>query len=113
MNQVKASGSIRNHIRFSLLLLIFPVIYLGTWFSISSEHSLSYFGKVQLLMSYFPETMRDPYAISLIFFGMSLGAACLSFFGYLKSTSNNARYATVLICCVATLLSAWFGMALL
>ncbi len=113
MNKQKPSKAVRNYIRFSLLLLVFPLIYQGIWFFITTKESLSYFEKVQLLMSYFPASMRDPYAITLIFFGMSLMAAFLSFSGYLKSSKSKARYVTIFICCLATLLSALFGFTLL
>ena len=103
----------RNHIRFSLLLLVLPVLYLGLWFSISTDNTLTYFEQVQLLMSYFPESIRDPYKITLFFFVESLSAAILSFFGYLKAGSRKAQITCITICCVATFLSVWFGMTLL
>lgn len=103
----------RNLIRVSSLLLILPILYLGIWFSISGDESLTYFEQVRLLMSYFPESIRDPYGITLTFFGMSLSSAILSFYGYLKSGSKRAQTTSVVISCVAALLSAWFGMTLL
>ena len=103
----------RNHIRFSLLLLVLPILYLGLWFSISADNSLTYFEQVQILMSYFPESIRDPYKITLFFFVESLSSAILSFYGYLKATSKKAQITSITICCVAAFLSAWFGMTLL
>jgi hypothetical protein len=109
-----ASGkSVRNYIRFSIFLLVLPVLYLGLWFSIASDDTLSYFEQVDLLMSYFPESLRDPYNVTLFFFGESLSAAVLSFFGYLKSDSKKAQITSITISCLAAFLSAWFGMTLL
>ncbi|MEQ8524052.1 hypothetical protein [Gracilimonas sp.] len=103
----------RSLIRLSLLLLIVPGLYLSLWFSISGDQSLTYFEQVRHLMSYFPEPIRNPYGITLTFFGMSLSAAILSFYGYLKSESKRAQMISVIISCVATLLSAWLGMTIL
>ena len=95
------------------MLLILPILYLGIWVSIAGEESLTYFEQVNLLMSYFPETIRNPFGITLTFFGMSLSSATLSFYGYLKSEAKGQQVVSVIICCVATLLSAWFGITLL
>jgi hypothetical protein len=103
----------RNLVRFSLLLLVLPILYLGLWFSISADETLTYFEQVQMLMNYFPESIRDPYKITLFFFMESVSAAILSFYGYLKSTSKKAQAICVTICCVAVFLSAWFGMTLI
>ncbi|HBX66507.1 MAG: hypothetical protein CL670_02370 [Balneola sp.] len=108
-----SSKQSRNFIRFSIFLLVLPVLYLGLWFSISADDSLSYFEQVQMLMSYFPESVRDPYKITLFFFVESLSATILSFYGYLKAESKKAQLTTIIICCISTLLSAWFGMTLI
>ena len=114
MNEPKASKSkARNNIRISLLLLILPVLYLGVWVSISADESLTYFEQVQLLMSYFPESIRNPFGITLTFFGMSFSAASFCFYGYLKSEQKTAQISQVVLCCIATLLTVWFGMTLL
>ena len=113
MNSSSPAKKSRNLIRVSLLLLILPILYLSLWFSISGDDSLTYFEQVRLLMSYFPESIRNPYGITLTFFGMSVSATILSFYGYLKSETKRAQLVSVIISCVATLLSAWFGMTLL
>lgn len=113
MSDSSTSRSVRNYIRISLLLLILPVLYITLWISIATDDSLTFFEQVQLLMSYFPEGMRDPYYITMIFFGMSLGSAIFSFYGYLKSSGRSAQITNVAICCIATLLTLWLGFTLL
>jgi|GEM_PF-2124299 len=108
-----SSKKSRNYIRFSLFLLVLPVLYMGLWFSISADESLTYFEQVQMLMSYFPEPIRDPYKTTLFFFTESILATILSFYGYLKAESKKAQITSIIICCISTLLSAWFGMTLL
>jgi cytochrome bd-type quinol oxidase subunit 2 len=112
-NKHTSQKAVRNSIRFSLLLLVFPLIYTGTWFFITTKESLSYFEKVQLLMSYFPPSMRHPQSITLAFFGMSLIAAILSFSAYLKTSKSKARYVAIFTCCLATLLCALYGFTML
>lgn len=113
MTDSSTSKSVRNYIRVSLLLLILPVLYTTLWIFISTNENLTYFEQVQLLMSYFPEGLRNPYSITLAFFGMSLGSAILSFYGYLKSSGRKGQFANVGICCIATLLTVWLGFTLL
>ncbi|MEX0844404.1 MAG: hypothetical protein WD022_03950 [Balneolaceae bacterium] len=104
---------VRNYIRLSLLLLILPILYLGAWFSIFGDESLTYFEKVQLLMSYFPESMRNPFGIVLTFFGMSLTSAIFSFYGFLKGESKFSNIMTISIFTVAALLTFLLGISLL
>lgn len=94
------------------MLLILPVLYLGIWLSISAEDSLTYFEQVQLLMSYFPQSIRNPFGITLTFFGMSFVSAVLSFYGYLKSNTGYGRVISIVIFTVAGLLTFWFGVSL-
>lgn len=111
-NQI--SGRItRIYLRISLLLLILPVLYLGLWVSISGNEGLTYFEKVQMLMNYFPESLRNPYGISLFFFGLSLGSAIFGFLGYLKSSSSNSGKISLGVSIFSGFIALWFGMSLL
>ncbi len=104
---------VRNRIRLGLLLLILPVVYLGLWISISGNDALTYFEKVQMYMGYFPESVRNPFGITLSFFGMSLGSAIFSFSGYLKSRETKTQIICLVISGIATLLTLLFGFQLL
>ncbi|MEX0723926.1 MAG: hypothetical protein WD357_09150 [Gracilimonas sp.] len=106
------SRSIRNYIRISLLLLIFPILYLGLWISISGSESMTYFEQVQYLMSYFPESVRNPFGITLTFFGMSVSSAAFGFYGYLKSEDGYSGVMSLVIFTAATLLAFWFAITL-
>lgn len=113
MSKPDPSKRVRNYIRVSLILLAMPILYLGLWFSISQNESLTYFEQVQMLMSYFPDFLQDPRLLAMLFFGMGLTSAVLSFYGYLKSADIKSRRFTVLICCAATFITVWLGMSLL
>ncbi len=104
--------SIRNYIRISLLLLILPLLYLILWMFIQGNESLTYFEQVQQLMSYFPESMRDPFGITLVFFGMSSVSAVFGFYGYLKSEGGYSGIISLVIFTVAALLAFWFLISL-
>lgn len=112
MDNQKIIRVVRNYIRISLLLLILPILYLGVWFSISAEDSLTYFEQVQLLMSYFPQSIRNPFGITLTLFGMSMISAVISFYGYLKSITGYGRVISMVIFIVAGLLTFWLGVSL-
>jgi len=107
------SRSIRNYIRISLLLLIFPMLYLGLWLSISGSESMTYFEQVQYFMSYFPEAIRNPFGITLTFFGMCMSSAVFGFYGYLKSDGGYPGIMSLVIFAAAILLAFWFGVTLL
>lgn len=113
MTESSIPNSVHNYIRVSLLLLILPVLYTTLWIFIATDESLTYFEQVKLLMSYFPEQTRDPYYITLVFFGMILGSALLSFYGYLKSPARKGQFTNVYICYLATHLTVWLGFTLL
>lgn len=113
MKEPASPKTVRNYIRFSLILLAIPVLYLGLWFNISQNEELTYFEQVQLLMSYFPESLQEPRLLTMLFFGSSLSSAILSFYGYLKSPDIKSRRFTVIICCAATFITVWLGMTLL
>lgn len=104
---------VRNLLRISLLLLIVPVIYIGLWISISVDESLTYFEQVQQLMSYFPQTIRNPFGITLTFFGMTLLSAVFGFYAYLKSDSKKQQFFILAISAIASILTLWFGFTLL
>lgn len=105
--------SVRNYIRISLLLLILPLLYLFLWVSIQGNEALTYFEQVQQLMSYFPESVRDPFGITLTFFGLSAVSAVFGFYGYLKSEAGYSGVMSLVIFTVATLLAFWFGITLI
>lgn len=113
MNDQISGRITRIYLRISLLLLILPVLYLGLWISISGNEGLTYFEKVQMLMDYFPEAVRNPYGISLTFFGLSIGSAIFGFLGYMKSSSGNSGYISMGISILAGFVAVWFGMSLL
>lgn len=104
--------TVRNYIRINLILLILPLLYLILWMSIQGNESLTYFEQVQQLMSYFPESMRDPFGITLTFFGMSSVSAVFGFYGYLKSEGRYSGVMSLVIFTVATLLTFWFLVSL-
>lgn len=112
-NDYQSSKKIRNLIRISLLLIILPVIYLGLWISISGNDDLTYAGQVQKLMSYFPEALRNPYGITLTFFGLSFLSAVFGIYAYLKSSSKKGKALTLVISAAAALVTMWFGITLL
>ncbi len=102
-----------NYIRLSLLLLILPILYFALWVPISSDETLTYLEKVNKLMSYFPELLRNPFWISFSFFGMCLVSAIFSFYAYMKSVTLQSQIVSVIICGAATFLTAIFGMIIL
>ncbi len=104
--------SVRNYIRISLLLLILPLLYLLLWLSIQGNEGLTYFEQVQQLMSYFPESMRNPFGITLAFFGMSTISAVFGIYGYLKSEGGYSGVMSLVIFTVAALLAFWFMISL-
>lgn len=105
-------GSIRNYIRVSLILLILPLLYLILWMTIQVNESLTYFEQVQQLMSYFPESMRNPFGITLVFFGMSTVSAVFGFYGYMKSEERYSGVMSLVIFTIAALLAFWFLISL-
>lgn len=109
----QSQKKVRNLIRGSLLLLVLPILYVGLWISISGNEALTYFDKVQLLMSYFPASLRDPFGISLTFMGMSLVSAVFGFYGYLRAKSSTQSYFCLILSGVALLFTLWFGFTLL
>ncbi|WP_020404552.1 hypothetical protein [Gracilimonas tropica] len=111
--EYKANKRTRNLIRLSLLLIIMPVLYLGLWISILQNEALTYAGQVQLLMSYFPEFLRNPFGITLTFFGMSFSSAIFGFYGYLKADSNKAQLLSLFLSGIATLITIWYGFTLM
>jgi hypothetical protein len=112
MNDQISGRITRIYIRISLLLLILPILYLGFWISISGNEGLTYFEKVQMLMDYFPESLRDPFGIALTFFGLSMGSAIFSYLSYMKSTTEKAGKISLSVCLIAILTSIWVGMSL-
>mgnify|MGYP000193769837 CR=1 FL=1 len=109
----QSQKKIRNLIRGSLLLLVLPMLYVGLWISISGNEALTYFEKVQLLMSYFPASLRDPLGISLTFMGMSLVSAVFGFYGYVKAKSSKQGYFCLVLSGIAILFTMWFGFTML
>lgn len=105
--------SVRNYIRISLLLLILPLLYLLLWVSIQGNEAMTYFEQVQQLMSYFPESIRNPFGITLAFFGLSSVSAVFGFYGYLKSDGGYSGVMSLVISTVAALLAFWFGITLI
>lgn len=104
--------TVRNYIRISLLLLILPLLYLLLWVSIQGNEAMTYFEQVQQLMSYFPESIRNPFGITLTFFGLSSISAVFGFYGYLKSDSGYSGVMSLVIFTVAALLAFWFLISL-
>lgn len=104
---------VRNLIRISLLMIIAPVLYFGLWISISGNESLTYFEQVQQLMSYFPESLRDPFGITLTFLGMSFISTAFGFYAYLKSDSKNQQFFSLILTVIAGIVTMWFGFTLI
>jgi|AntRauTorckE6833_2_1112554.scaffolds.fasta_scaffold01019_11 predicted membrane protein len=108
--QIKRVG---NLIRLSLLMIIAPVLYIGLWIFILGDESLTYFEQVQRLMSFFPESFRNPFGITLIFFGMSFISAASGFYAYLNSNSKTQRRFSLALTVATGLITLWFGFTLL
>lgn len=106
-------SSVRNYVRISLLLLILPLLYLLLWLTIQGNESLIYFEQVQQLMSYFPESIRNPFGITLSFCGMSIVSAVFGFYGYLKSEDGYMAVMGLVTFTIATLLTFWYLIGLL
>ncbi|HBQ60528.1 MAG TPA: hypothetical protein DD671_13120 [Balneolaceae bacterium] len=104
---------VRNLVRISLLLIIAPVLYLGLWISISMDDSLTYFEQVQQLMSYFPESIRNPFGTTITFLGMSFISAVFAFYAFLKSDSKKQQSFSLALSAIAAILTLWFGFTLL
>jgi hypothetical protein len=112
MNKTKIDPVVKNLIRISLLLMILPAMYLGLWIWISGSDELSYFEQVQLLMSYMPEFVRDPFMVTISLFGMSVISAVFGLYGYIKSEADYPRKTSLFILTLATIMSIWFGRSL-
>lgn len=104
---------VRNLIRISLLMIITPALYFGLWISISGNESLTYFEQVQQLMSYFPKSLRDPFGITLTFFGMSFISTVFGFYAYLRSDSKKQRSFSLALSVIAGIITMWFGFTLM
>ena len=102
-----------NLLRASILLLILPVMYISLWISISAKEMLTYSEKVMLLMSYVPEFARNPYGLTIFFFGMSGLSAGLSFSAWMKSKVKRVQYISMVISAIGTILALWFLLYLL
>ncbi|MFP8489628.1 hypothetical protein ACKGJO_11105 [Gracilimonas sp. Q87] len=109
MKKTEIDPTIKNLIRISLLLMILPALYLGLWIWISGSEELSYFEQVQLLMSYIPEPVRDPFLVTISLFGMSLVSAVFGLYGYIKSEADYPRKTSLFIMTLATIMCIWFG----
>lgn len=113
MTSPQKKPNVRNYMRFSLIFLAMPILYIGLWFTIRQNETLTYFEQVQLLMSYFPDFIQEPRMLALFFFSLSICSMGLSFMGYLKSQETRSRWLTIIICCTATFVTMWLGMSLL
>ncbi|MEX0609752.1 MAG: hypothetical protein WD158_09990, partial [Balneolaceae bacterium] len=72
-----------NFLRASIISIILPVLYIGLWIKISGDDFLTYNEQVMTLMGYFPEFARDPFWLTVVFLGMSVLSATLSFRAWL------------------------------
>lgn len=111
-NKTEIDPVIKNLIRISLLLMILPALYLGLWIWISGSDELTYFEQVNLLMSYIPEAVREPFLVTISLFGMSLTSAVFGLYGYIKSEADFPRKTNLFILTLATIMSIWFGRSL-
>lgn len=112
MNKTEIDPVVKNLIRFSLLLMILPALYLGLWIWISGSEGLTYSEQVQLLMSYIPDAVRNPYLVTISLFGMSITSAVFGLYGYIKSEADYPRKTSLFIMTLATIMSIWFGRSL-
>lgn len=101
------------YLRVSVIILILPILYIGLWATISSDHSMNYNEQVITLMGYFPEFARNPFWITVTFFLMSFASAVLSFRAWFKSIGKGLQITAMMVCALATLLSIWFATVLL
>lgn len=112
MSKSEIDPAVKNLIRVSLILMILPALYLGLWIWISGSDDLTYFEQVQLLMSYIPETFRDPFLVTISLFGMSAVSAVFGLYGYIKSEADYPRKTSLFIMTLATIMCIWFGRSL-
>jgi len=112
MDKTEIDPRVKNLIRISLLLMILPALYLGLWIWISGSEGMTYSEQVQLLMSYIPESVRNPYLVTMSLFGMSITSAVFGLYGYIKSEADYPRKTSLFIMTLATIMSIWFGRSL-
>src|SRR5690554_2748383 len=103
---------VTNFLRAGILLLIFPVMYLALWVSISGNDALIYSEQVARMMSYLPKFAQNLRVNAFILLGMSGLSTFLTLQAWRYSESRKMQNFSLVICAVAAIITIWFVMSL-